>query len=157
MKEVLHNHKQKNRALFTGLAAASMALVGCSGTGDYQTISWVVGVECPEDTTPNVTKVSEVGDLYPNSGTAQINFNCASEETPTQAPESITLISGNGTIVDNDQEPNSVGKITINALYEQGNGWDMQGDQDPAIDYSVGNPARINLDGVREVKEVSVG
>lgn len=157
MKEVLHNQKQKNHALFSGLAAASMALVGCSGTGDYQTVSWVVGVECPEDTSPNVTKVSEVGDLYANSGTAQINFICAGEETPAQAPESITLISGNGAIVNNNQEPNNFGKITINALYEQGNGWDMQGDQDPTINFSVGNPATIKFDGIREVKEVSVG
>ncbi len=136
------------------VGVVTLFLTGCSSL-EQKTADWTIGVECAENANLRVLGVSAPSDSS-LADYSNIVITCAEENGQDSAPASITLLSGEGTVVNNPGV--NYKQLEINASYEQGGFSDYQ---NPKVSWAVApsenpNVAIVNVDSVDKINSVEV-
>ena len=160
MKEVFgdkSSDKERRKSLIAKTSSivgvVTLLLTGCSS--EQKTADWTIGAECAENANLRVLGVSAPSDSS-LADYSNIVITCAEEKGQESAPESITLLSGEGTVVKNPGV--NYKQLEINASYEQGGFSDYQ---NPRVSWAVApsenpNVAIVNVDSVDKINSVEV-
>jgi spore coat protein U-like protein len=158
MSEVARGLNSWQRIVLAASALSPVALGACSTSEKTVSDTIVVGVECSDpNAAVEVISVEDIDNANPVHGGrpkdvgGRVDVECSAGEI-----SSMVLLSGSAGTVQTGN--NTTGAVEITYEYQQGGGWDGDGDMDPTVEFDTGayNGGEIVFDSIKRISEVNI-